>query len=126
MWLKHEWAQEGLNSDDTNRQTPHSDFLAGAMKPLLTRIAPDADRWDQAFDEWELLLALLMIDCELSGRPLTRGPYAGRFKWRSWHDNGASPSVIKPVVENSYYAPLEAGLFGGDRQPSVSKKRVFA
>lgn len=95
--------------------TPLSEYLFKLLQPKLDDILFVGQNYERSFDEFEVLLALVVADAKLQADGHMWGP-AGRFGWKH-HQKNESP--IKRVIdiakkEGANWPPLKAGLFGGD------------
>jgi transposase len=107
---------EGLRTGTKGKRlTPVSDHLHGRLRPLLSPIIHDDADYDDAFDELEVLLAVVAADAasqaELHGQYL-HGPWAGAFAWRRRYER--QPPFEQQVWARRHEALLSAGLFGAD------------
>ena len=95
------------------RYTPVSDALHDWLRPLLKSLIRADEDYNDAFDELEVLLAILAEGSAIDAR--TRGKYEhgawfGRFTWSRRFD----PHFEERVWEAHRDALLAAGAFGGD------------
>lgn len=110
-----------------NRYTPVSDYLHDVLRPKFTREVPDDDDYSDLFDRAEVLLGALAVDAEMnkaSDRTYVDGPHFGRFTWRNRYvgegDRIESRLLAELRSEETAWAPVAAGLFGG----SVDRARA--
>jgi hypothetical protein len=99
--------------------TAASDYLVDLLRPVLQETFPLKNRYEECFDRFEYLMALVYADLrQKSPSPSTIkkfwGP-TGRFGWRNPGRPADTLQVvageIKKFGEN--WAPLKAGLFEG-------------
>jgi hypothetical protein len=113
-WVSGDFAKKLISDTATNR-TPISDYLLTSLMPFFERIIPDAKRWEELFDQWEVLFCLLQSD-HLEQTGSYSSPFHGRFGWRSWYSEPRHPSVSAPLATPLTYKPLQEGLFGGSKE----------
>lgn len=96
-------------------KTPLHDRLHSFLHDTLRPFLPNDHRYDDAFDRFEYLFALVYLDAqEKDGLPLWAP--AGRFAWRN-RSIGAQGSHISELLweeykkEKSNWEPIRAGLF---------------
>ena len=112
------------------RHTPVSDHLHALLQPLLKPLVPDANDYDDLFDEVEVLLPVLAMDGYLqareAGRYVSRG-WFGRFTWRYRHSDSPIHRRLQAECEaaGSRWEPLNAGLFGGSSERAVAAFEAF-
>ncbi len=85
------------------------------LQPKLDDILFIGKNYESAFDEFEVLLALIVADASVQDSSHLWGP-PGRFGWK--HQRG-NDSPLKRIVETARaeeanWAPFKSGLFGGD------------
>ncbi|MHB0978879.1 MAG: hypothetical protein ACYC5Q_02185 [Thermoleophilia bacterium] len=111
-----------------NAYVPLSNRLHDVLRPMLRELLPFDQSYDESFDEYEYLTALLMVDLTRSeGRELYSVPI-GRFGWTSRRYPG--PTVIDRVTaERDRYGadwgPVKAGLFQGSLDRAIEAKQHF-
>ncbi len=96
---------------------PRSEYLFKLLQPMLDDILFLGRDYEQKFDQFEVLLALVNADLdqqESSGTHIW-GP-VGRFGWK-YKDEDINP--LKEIIADAKrkkesWGPLVAGLFGGD------------
>jgi TIR domain len=102
------------------RHTPASDLLHYRLREHLRELVPDDRDYDQLFDRWEVLLALVMTDLGLEskpGDPYIDQPSFGRFTWRNQYQQ--SGQWVETMLQEEAssrgtdWAPVKSGLFGG-------------
>ena len=98
-----------------NNYTPHSEYLFKILQPKLDDALFLGKGYENAFDEFEILLALAIADNHKQNDKNAWGPI-GRFGWKM-HQSHNSP--LKKIIEvatkeGAAWSPLKAGLFGGD------------
>jgi hypothetical protein len=93
--------------------TPLSEYLFKILQPSLDDLLFFGKSYEQAFDTFEVLLALAVADMRIFRGDRVWGPF-GRFGWKR---HGASAPFQRVVQEaktqGTSWAPLKAGLFGG-------------
>ncbi len=92
-------------------RTPLSDHLAELLQPVLRPLVGDQNAFDQAFDKFEYLRALVCVDFQVQKGLRAWGPL-GRFKWHRRRE------TIKDLSEEADrfgdgWPALGAGLFNG-------------
>ncbi|MDH1731273.1 caspase family protein [Pseudomonas chengduensis] len=96
--------------------TPHSEYLFKTLQPRLDDLLFLGKDYEQAFDTFEVLLALAVADMNSSKGKRAWGPI-GRFGWK--HSHNANPPLSRVLAEakelGASWPPLRAGLFGGDQ-----------
>ncbi len=111
--LEPELANEVLSLE--RKRTPMSDRVAALLKAHLGEVASSSGHYEEAFDTFEILLAMAVADhMRNEGSPQPWIPM-GRFVWRCVN---RLPSGFprKDVDISNSWGPLAAGLFGGDVQ----------
>jgi hypothetical protein len=111
------------------RHTPVSDYLNGCLHAPLREFTAGDEEYQTAFDRFEYLLALVHADQVryTMQNDSWHGPL-GRFAWRgqSFNENRVSELIAKEMeTEGSGWAPLKAGLFGGDLEQAKTAKTKF-
>jgi len=100
------------------RTTAASDYLVDLLRPLMQETFPLRNRYEECFDRFEYLTALVYSDLrQNSPNPAGigfSGP-VGRFGWRN---RGRPEDILRVVAEEigkfgENWAPLKAGLFDG-------------
>ncbi|MEG3790614.1 caspase family protein [Lysobacter sp. CCNWLW3] len=95
--------------------TPMSEYLFKQLQPQLDNALFMGRNYERAFDEFEIMLALVAVDQKLQAHQSAWGP-VGRFGWK--HQNN-TPSPLTQLIdrikaEGSKSPALQHGLFGGD------------
>lgn len=94
--------------------TPLSDYLLKILQPKLDDALFLGKNYEAAFDTFEVYFALCAADARLVNGEDAWGPI-GRFGWKRGRQNSPFERVVKEAtVQKSEWAPLRAGLFGGD------------
>ena len=106
---------EALQSGTRHRRnTPVSDHLHDRLRPLLAPIIRDDADYDDAFDELEVMFAVIAADMAAQARQhgqYLRGPGQAAFTWRRRYEE---PAFELQVRARHREALLSAGFFGGD------------
>lgn len=123
--------QEGPVADETIttllqrggvRFTPISDYLHNDLRPMFGRSLLSDDDYSELFDEFEVLLGLIIFDEANEARKPDQQFHRwhfGRFSWKNRWDEVARPedrlyAVFKSQGER--WGPLAAGSFGGSTE----------
>lgn len=94
--------------------TPLSDYLLKILQPRLDDALFLGKNYEAAFDTFEVYFALCAADARLVSGQDAWGPI-GRFGWKRGRDNSPLERVLKEAnAQKKEWAPLRAGLFGGD------------
>ena len=94
--------------------TPLSDYLLKVLQPKLDDALFLGKNYEVAFDTFEVYFALCAADARLVNDQVAWGPI-GRFGWKRGRENSPLERVLKEAnTQKSEWAPLRAGLFGGD------------
>lgn len=96
--------------------TPLSDHLHKHLRDCLRPFLVDDALYETSFDDFEYQLALVAMDLNIELSGSRRASY-GRFAWKGRNFPGARKlSTLEKAVEDAgdRWAPLAAGLFGGD------------
>jgi hypothetical protein len=95
--------------------TPLSEYLFQLLQPKLDDILFVGQNYESAFDEFEVLLALVVAEARVQNKKHLWGPI-GRFGWK--HHRGYDSPLMKIIdtarTEGANWPPLRSGLFGGD------------
>lgn len=95
---------------------PRSEYLFKLLGPVLNDLLHIGGDYEELFDRFEILFALVHADFSLQRNKHLWGPY-GRFTWK--HQSGLrSSSCYSTLLEEARlqqteWKPLKAGLFGG-------------
>jgi uncharacterized caspase-like protein len=94
--------------------TPMSEYLFKSLQPKLDDLLFVGKGYENAFDEFEVMFALVVADIKKQRDSHVWGPI-GRFGWkRGRGDSGPLDRVISHAKSmGEKWGPLEAGLFGG-------------
>ena len=94
---------------------PMSEYLFKLLQPTLDDLLFLGGAYERAFDEFEILLALMTADLGKEQAGHVWGPI-GRFGWKEHHND--QPPLSKLIGEaqsaGASWGPFRAGLFGGD------------
>lgn len=94
--------------------TPMSDYLLKILQPRLDDTLFLGKNYETAFDTFEVYFALCAADTRLANGQDGWGPI-GRFGWKRGRDNSPFERILKEAkTQKNEWAPLKAGLFGGD------------
>lgn len=94
--------------------TPLSDYLLKILQPKLDDTLFLGKSYDATFDSFEVFFALCTMDYRIINEKSHWAP-TGRFGWKRDYDNSPLKWIIKEAeVHQGEWAPLKAGLFGGD------------
>ena len=109
-----------------NHRTPASDYLADLLHPLMQTNLPLKYRYDECFDRFEYLMALVFADLREKFSSDTWGPI-GRFGWRYRYGSDGILQVVADEVSKfgADWAPLKAGLFDGSLDRLNAVKSAF-
>ena len=106
---------------------PRSEYLFKLLQPMFDDLLFLGRDYEQYFDRFEVLLALVHADLYKIEIKHVWGPI-GRFGWKFKHRD---VNPLKEIVEEAErqkesWGPLKAGLFGGDysRFSSISSEYV--
>lgn len=106
---------------------PRSEYLFKLLQPMFDDLLFLGRDYEQYFDRFEVLLALVHADLEQVDRSHIWGPI-GRFGWKFKNDDG---NPLKDIIaeaerQKGSWGPLNVGLFGGDysRLKSISDAYV--
>lgn len=93
---------------------PLSEHLFKILQPKLDDVLFLGKNYEEAFDTFEVLFALAVVDLGLLKDGNGWGP-VGRFGWKhSPRNNGPLARVVaQGRTQQDAWAPLQAGLFGG-------------
>jgi len=106
---------------------PCSEYLFKLLQPILDDLLFLGRDYEQYFDRFEVLLALVHADLEKVDRDHIWGP-VGRFGWK-FRDGAVNPLkeiLVEAERQKESWGPLKAGLFGGDysRFKTISSEYV--
>lgn len=93
-----------------------SEYLFKLFQPILDDVLFLGREYEQAFDRFELMFALVYADLDYQERKHLWGPI-GRFGWKYF--SGGLENPLKDLMAEANalkdsWAPLKSGLFGGD------------
>jgi len=97
---------------------PRSEYLFKLLQPKLDDLLYLGKEYEQMFDKFEVLFALVHADLRTQNGDRPWGPI-GRFGWKSSRGLGGNP--LKTVIEDAKrhgdgWPPLLSGLFGGSHE----------
>jgi hypothetical protein len=96
---------------------PRSEYLFKLLQPNLEDALFLGRTYESAFDRFEILLALTFSDVREPNRGSGVWGPPGRFAWKHVRDRGddsLEQVIVEAQREGRSWAPLKAGLFGGD------------
>lgn len=105
--------------------TPVAEWLHSVLRPIFADQWPDDDAYTSEFDRAEAVLGALTQDVvnmraagSPEGRKWGRSHWYGRSLWRAAHGHGnpADDLLDEYTSQGPQWAPLRAGLFGGDEE----------
>jgi hypothetical protein len=98
-----------------NKHTPMSEYLFKLLQPQLDDALFIGRNYEQAFDEFEIMLALSNADDQRQKKRNAWGP-VGRFGWKHTHsDQSPFNKVIERAnLDGEKWPPIKNGLFGGE------------
>jgi hypothetical protein len=103
-----------LLPDHTRHYVPRSEYLFKLLQPRLDDLLFLGRGYEDMFDRFEVMLALVHADLMFQSANHISGPL-GRFAWK--HRSGefsVYSSVVKEAqAQKQVWPPLRAGLFGG-------------
>ncbi len=96
-----------------NNYTPLSEYLFKILQPSLDDLLFLGKSYEEAFDTFEVLLALAVADMRIVRKAAVWGP-VGRFGWKRHGAGSPFQRVVQEATaQGTSWAPLKAGLFGG-------------
>lgn len=98
-----------------NQYTPLSEYLFKLLQPSLDDILFLGIGYESAFDEFEVLYALVVADLRKQNNGYSWGPI-GRFGWKQQRRSNSPFNKICSDAEalKNEWPPIVAGMFGGD------------
>lgn len=112
-------------------RTPLNDLLVDSIRPMVRETIPDDERYQDAFDRYEYLVALVHFDLRRSAEGEGRGwawAPIGRFGWKGRRYAGRTvmDKVEQELTElGSEWGPLRAGMFHGSLDHAIEIKHAF-
>lgn len=99
-----------------NSYTPVSSRLCMTLLPSLAEYVPDKTEFDEVFDRFEILFALVCAD--LSSKTENGGLWTppGRFAWRRHYHPAMDEFARWSESEGDQWVLLRAGFFDGSRE----------
>ena len=100
--------------DHERKYTPLSEYLYKLVQPELDNILFLGKGYEDVFDEFEILFALVVADLKKQEDSYVWGPI-GRFGWKN-RTHGISPyqKLRNEAAQNkNNWGPIKAGMFGG-------------
>lgn len=97
--------------------TPISEYLFKLLQPNLDDILFLGKGYEEKFDKFEILYALVIADLRNQSGKGIWGPI-GRFGWKHHNDYNSPFSKLRDEADifQENWAPLKAGMFGGEYQ----------
>ena len=96
-----------------NNFTPLSEYLFKTLQPSLDDLLFLGKNYEQAFDAFEVLLALAVADMRSVRQTGVWGPF-GRFGWKRQRSGAPFQRLVQEAkAQGNNWPPLKAGLFGG-------------
>lgn len=93
--------------------TPLSEYVFKQVQPALDDLFFLSKGYEPAFDEFEILYALVVADLQVQNKRRCWGPI-GRFGWKYQRGNSPLTKILKEAESHrEKWPPLEVGLFGG-------------
>lgn len=94
---------------------PDSEYIFKQIQPLLDDLFFLGKSYESAFDEFEVLYALVVADLRKESGGYVWGPI-GRFGWkyRSRENSPFSKVTAEAEALKDQWPPIKAGMFGGD------------
>ena len=97
-----------------NLYVPMNEYIYALLQPKIDNLFFLGTLYESVFDEFEILLSLLIADYFDQNGEYVFGPI-GRFGWKEKRCNAPLSAMIqKAENEKSKWKPLKAGVFGGD------------
>lgn len=95
--------------------TPDSEYLFKQIQPALDNLFFLGQSYENDFDEFEILYALVVADLKKQSNNYLWGPI-GRFGWKHArsHDSPFKKLIEEAAILKNDWPPLKAGMFGGD------------
>lgn len=105
--------EPGVFLPEGKNRTAGSDRIAKQLRPLVSEVCGEDDEFDNLFDEFELIMALVYAD-----RSRNQFIPMGRFARRSWsfRENNRTPFARMKIAiseKQTKHPLLVAGMFGG-------------
>jgi hypothetical protein len=111
-----------------NYRTPSSERLYALLRDPLRSIIPSDSQYDDAFDRFEYLLALVVCDERMkANRSSPFGPI-GRFGWKRSSNSYSRPKISvvfqrEQDAEGAAWGPIKSGIFtNAERYAEVEKE----
>jgi len=98
------------------RKTPLSDHLFELFTDTLPKELTFGRDFEQLFDDWEILVSMVVADALTNTSRLGDWAPIGRFGWREHYSNNSPLKALNKELskDKPEWFPLEVGLFGGD------------
>jgi len=118
-----------LRVDGRGRLRPVSEYLYHFLRPALRDFVPSDSDYDEVFDRFEYLFAVLYVDQNLNAAVvpwIPLGRFTARYSLLSESSEPISRRIAAEIEkEGENWPPLRAGLFGGSVERfSIAKGRV--
>lgn len=116
--------------------TPVAEWLHHILRPMFDEQFPDDTTYTSEFDRAEAMMGIISQDQELvlagddpHRRSWAHSSWFGRSAWRSWR--GSAPNPVTEIASEKLalgagWAPLDAGLFGGDSERADKAITAYA
>jgi len=105
-----------------NNYVPRSEYLFKLLQPDLDDLFFLGNDYEQAFDRFEVMLALAHADLRNQNDKYIWGP-VGRFGWKYSGRRGQNPLsgiIAEAKTMASSWLPIRAGFFGGSLERFIS------
>jgi len=102
--------------DHKNEVVPRSEYLFNLLQPMLDDLLCLGLDYENCFDRFEVLLALVYADLRKSNKKLRFWCPVGRFAWKFLHRdiNPLKEIIDEADREKDSWGPIKAGLFHGE------------
>lgn len=109
-----------------NLNTPMSIYVHKLLQPVIDDILFVGKSYDQIFDEFEVLLALISVDTRIQSKRMVWGPL-GRFHWKYSNQRFGPLARYIEIAEKQKdnWELLRVGLFGGNSERFLEAAKQF-
>jgi len=106
---------------------PMSEYLFKALQPSVDDLLFIGPTYEDTFDEFEILWAMVVQDAMTDKHKLYVHPPIGRFGWKHKNrDNSPLSRIIEQANDlGENWAPIKAGLFGGKPSRATSAAQAL-